>query len=146
MAMKKKTIRRKVTQLKRASRPAGVQDRIRKTWEDAVAGVTDAEARVEKEIRGVLKRNKISTRNAATMLKDLRTLVGRERKKGMAELEARFTALQTRLRKERKTLARTVDEAVQGTLATFNIPSRQEVHELTRKVNDLSRKIDSFKR
>jgi hypothetical protein len=31
-------------------------------------------------------------------------------------------------------------------LATFNIPSRKEVHELTRKVNDLSKRIDSLKR
>ena len=39
-----------------------------------------------------------------------------------------------------------MDEALQSALASFNIPTRQEVHELTRKVDELSRKIDRFKR
>ena len=34
---------------------------------------------------------------------------------------------------------------MKGALVAFNIPSRQEVGELTCKVNELSRKIDSFK-
>jgi polyhydroxyalkanoate synthesis regulator phasin len=39
-----------------------------------------------------------------------------------------------------------VDEAVQRTLAALNIPSRQEVHELTRRVEDLSRRVGGFRR
>jgi len=35
---------------------------------------------------------------------------------------------------------------VQGALAALNIPSRREVHELTRRVEELSRKIDGFRR
>ena len=133
--MKKKTIRRKVA-----------PSRLRKTWEEAVARVTDAEARVQKQVRALLERNKIGTRDAATVLRDVRALVERERKKGLKQLEGRFAALQSRVRTERKSAAKAVEAAVQGALARFNIPSRQEVHELTRKVNELSRKIDSFKR
>jgi phosphate uptake regulator len=157
MAMKKKTVRRKVTQLRRASTsridrltpvvdPKTAEQRIKKTWNDTVQALSTAEARVEKEIRGLLKRNKISTRDAATAINDVRALVGRERKKGMKQLEARFASLSSRVRKESKLASRKVDGAVLGALATFNIPSRKEVQELTRKVNELSKRIDSIKR
>jgi len=157
MAMKKKTIRRKVTHLKRESSsrigqlrkvvdPKAAERRIKKTWNDTVEALSTAEARVEKEIRGLLKRNKISTKDATTTMKGVRALIDRERKKGMKELEARFASLQARVRKERKNASKRVEDAVQGALASFNIPSRQEVHELTRKVNELTRKIDSFKK
>jgi polyhydroxyalkanoate synthesis regulator phasin len=39
-----------------------------------------------------------------------------------------------------------VDGAVRRTLAALNIPSRHEVHELTRRVEELSRRIDRFRR
>ena len=157
MAMKKKTVRRKVTQLKRESTsqigrvtpvvdPKTAEQRIKKTWNDTVEALSTAEARVEKEIRGLLKRNKISTRDAATAIKDVRALIGRERKKGVKELESRFASLQVRVRKEGKSASKRIDDAVLAALATFNIPSRHEVQELTRKVNELSRKIDSSKR
>jgi hypothetical protein len=157
MAMKKKTVRRKVTQWKRESTsrmarlkqvvdPKTAEQRIKRTWNDTVQALSTAEARVEKEIRGLLKRNKISTRDAATAIKDVRALIGRERKKGMKELEARFASLSARVRKESKSASKRVDDAVLAALATFNIPSRHEVHELTRKVNELSKKVDSFKR
>ena len=157
MAMRRKTVRRKVTHLKRESTsrmgrlkqvvdPKAAEQRIKKTWNDTVEALTTAEARVEKEIRGLLKRNKISTRDAGTAIKDVRALIGRERKKGMKELEARFASLSARVRKESKTASKKVDDAVLAALATFNIPSRHEVRELTHKVNELSKKIDSFKR
>jgi polyhydroxyalkanoate synthesis regulator phasin len=158
MAMKRrKTVRRKVTQLKRASTspmgrltrvvdPRTAEQRIKKTWNDTVQALSTAEARVEKEIRGLLKRNQISTRSAASAIRDVRALIGRERKKGMKQLEARFASLSARVRKESKSASKRVDDAVLTALATFNIPSRKEVHELTRKVNDLSKRIDSLKR
>lgn len=144
--MKKKTIRRKVAHGKRAATAKGGPGALRKTWEAAVARVTDAEARLQKQVRALLQRSKIGTRDAATMLRDVRALIERERKKGLKQLEGRLAALQSRLRTERKSAARAVEAAVQGALARFNIPSRQEVHELTRKVNELSRKIDAFGR
>lgn len=144
---KKRAARRKATHPKRtARRPPSTGDRIKDTWFATMSALTSAEEKVEKQVRLLLKRNKISTKDAATMLDDVRALIDRERKRGLKELEGRARSLQTRLRKERKALARMVNEAVQATLATFNIPSRQEVAELTRKVDQLSRKIDGFKR
>jgi polyhydroxyalkanoate synthesis regulator phasin len=39
-----------------------------------------------------------------------------------------------------------VENAVQATLARLNIPSRGEIQALTRKVDELSRKIDRLRR
>jgi polyhydroxyalkanoate synthesis regulator phasin len=145
--MATKTKRRKTAHPRRAARPPRTAgDRLRDTWYATLSALTSAEESLEKQARLLLKKNKISTRDAATMLKDVRSLIGRERKKAVRELEGRVTDLQGRLRKERKALSRMVNEAVQGTLATFNIPSRHEVAELTRKVAQLSKKIDTFKR
>ena len=69
----------------------------------------------------------------------------RERQKAMKQVEGRLAVLQTRAKKERRAVSRMVDEAVQRALAALNIPSRQEVQELTRRVEELSRKIDGFR-
>ncbi len=121
--MRKKTARRKATPRKRSASPRAAQSGIRKTWEEAVARVTDAEARVQKQVRALLQRSKIGTRDAATALRDLRALVERERKKGLKRLEGRLAALQGRVRAERKSAAKAVEAAVQGALARFNIPA-----------------------
>lgn len=151
MAMKKRMKRtgRKVTRPRRAARRVAHRktgDVLKDTWYSTVGAITNAQDGLEKQVRSLLKKNKISTKDAATMLKDVNSLITRERKKALRELEARLSTLQARARKERKAVARMVDDAVQGALAAFNIPSRQEVHELTRKVDELSKKIDSFRR
>lgn len=143
---KKRTIRRKVAPLKRTARPKPLPTRLRKTWSAALARVADAEARLQKQVRGLLNRNKINPRNAATVIKDVRALVDRERSRGMKELEGRLASLQARARKERKSVSRMIDNAVRGALAALNIPSRQEIHHLALKVSELSRRIGAFKR
>lgn len=141
MAMKK-TTRRKAT-VRRAKKTGEV---LRETWASTVDALTAAEGKVEKQIKDLLKHNKMGAGDAAEMLKDLGTRLTRERKKAMKQLDARLTELQARLHKEQRVARRMVDDAVKGTLAAFNIPSRQEVAELTKKVDELSRKIDAFKR
>jgi polyhydroxyalkanoate synthesis regulator phasin len=147
MAMRK--AKKKVTKVVRGRKPVGrygAADRLRKTWATTVEAITSAESDLEKQVKSLLKRNKISTKDASAMFKDLSALVGRERKKALREFEHRLGAIQTRAVKQRKVVGRAVDEALQSALASFNIPTRQEVHELTRKVDELSRKIDRFKR
>jgi polyhydroxyalkanoate synthesis regulator phasin len=121
-------------------------DRLLETWSETVAKVTAAEKRIETQVRRLLQRNRISTKDAATLLRDVNARVAKESRKAARQLEARLDALQARARKERAVVARMASEAAQGALAAFNIPSRKEVHELTRKVDQLSRKIDSLRR
>jgi poly(hydroxyalkanoate) granule-associated protein len=59
---------------------------------------------------------------------------------------ASLGSLQARLVRERETVTRAAEDAVQRALAALNIPSRHEVQELSRKVDELSRRIEAFRR
>jgi hypothetical protein len=148
MAKRKTKPARKALKTATRVRPTArkATDRLRDTWSQTVASLAAAEAAVEKQVRRLLQRNRISTKDAKTLLKDVNTMVARERRKAAAQLGVRVAALQARARKERVVVARMASDAAQSALAAFNIPSRQEVQDLTRKVDQLSRKIDSRRR
>lgn len=143
MAQRKKAARR-------ARKPAsGIQaaaHRLTRTWNDTREALGTAEASVEKQVKALVKKSGVDTRRATEALKAWRTRAEKERRRATREVEARLAALQSRAKKERKVVARMVDDAVQGALAALNIPSRQEVHGLTRRVEELSRRIDGFHR
>ena len=142
MPAKRKPARRPAvaTQARRA------RSRIEKTWKDTQAALSSAEATVEKRVKALVKRSGVDTRQAVATLQAWRSRLERERKKALKQVEGRLAVLQTRAQEGAAALTRTVDDAVQRTLAALNIPSRHEVHELTRRVEDLSRKIDRFRR
>jgi len=144
MPAKKKAVRRA-----RTTGTVSVQDarrRLARTWDDTKDALGSAEARVEKQVRGLLKRGGVDTKKATQMLEAWRTKAEKERRYAVKQVEAKLVMLQSRAKKERRAVARMVDETVQGALAALNIPSRQEVHELTRRVEELSKKIDGFRR
>ena len=62
------------------------------------------------------------------------------------DIAHRVSDLGVRVEKERKSLGRKVESAVKTTLASLNIPTRSEINLLARRVEELSRKIDSLKR
>ena len=126
------------------ARAAG--DRIRETWDATVEALTSAEAEAERQLRRILARNKIKPADARTALLAFRARVEKQRHKAGRELETKLAAVQQRLRRDGKSLGRAVGEAVRGTLVALNIPSRREVSELTSKVDELSRKIDGYRR
>jgi hypothetical protein len=131
-----RTVEREAT---RVARRAGVA--LRQAWKSGLEAASRAEADVEKQVRHFLKKNERAV-EVQEALKELRTRFDKERKKAARELRGRLSGLQTRLRKDRRTLARLVEDGVHSTLVTLNIPSRKEIGELTRKVEELSRKID----
>ena len=119
---------------------------LRDTWHSTLVALTTAEHEVAKQVRQLLKRNRIQSRDAAGVLRELGSRAESERRKAMKELEGRLSTLQSRMRKERKVVGRAVGDAVTGALARLNIPSREEVTELTRKVDQLGAKIDDFRK
>lgn len=126
-----------------AHKPAarGAADVLRETWDSALSSLASAEAEIEKQVRALMN-GKGS--DAAESLRELGQRLQRERRRVGREIETRVASLQARVKKERKSISRMVDDAVRGTLAALNIPSRQEINELTRKVDGLTRKIDGF--
>lgn len=142
--MKKKKV--KAAGASRASGVSRAQKALREAWDNTLQGLTRAEAEIEKQVRALLKKNKINVDDAAEMLKKLRSSAEKERTRGMKELEARLKLLQARVKKEGVNVAKMAEEAVQSALAALNIPSRREVAELTRKVEQLSRRLGALGR
>jgi len=140
--------RRKVVRRARARRVVArrTATRLQRTLKSTRAALSTAESNVQKRVRGLIKRTGVDTRKAAATLKEWNTRFERERKRALRRLEARISQLQERARKERRAITRRVEDTVQSALAALNIPSRHEVHELTRKVDELSRRIDRFRR
>jgi carbonic anhydrase len=123
------------------ARTAG--DVLRETWEAALASLSAAEAELEKQVRAVMSGKGIGA-DAAGTLRQLGQRLEKERRKVARDIESRVSSLQARMKRERKSLAGVVDDTVRGALAALNIPSLQEIGDLTRKVDELSRKIDGF--
>ncbi len=153
MASKKKTSKNAAAkQTTRGARPA-LRSRaeqaaraVRDTWQSALAALSEAEGDVEKQVRHLLSQNRIDASDAGTLRRTVGAALDRGRQGALRELETRAAAVQQRIAGERQALRRAIDEGVQSTLASFNIPSRQEVAELTSKVDALSRKIDALRR
>ena len=146
MATKKAGKSRTSSRTKSASGKTSTGARLREAWQELAATVAAAQANLEAETKKLLRRHKIGTKDGATLLADLRALADRERKKAAKELRSRLRDLQDRVEKERKGAARGLDDAVRSALAALNIPSRAEVAALTRKVDELSKKIERLKR
>ncbi len=135
----------------RRSRPAARARRraksgLEKTWKDTRAALSSAGATVEKRVQALVRRGGVDTRQARKALVAWRHRLDRESRKAMKQVEGRLAVLQTRARKERRMVGRAVDDAVKRTLAALNIPSRQEIHDLTRLVEELAQKVDRFRR
>jgi polyhydroxyalkanoate synthesis regulator phasin len=124
----------------------GAADAVRHAWQQAMKALVSTEREVEKQVRAALKRNKISGKDAASVLKGLGARFEKEREKTGRKLAAQIATLQARVKRERKAAGKRATHAVQQGLAALNIPSRREVSELTQKVEQLSRKIDALKR
>ncbi len=140
MPAKKKAVRRRMRAVSKAGNGLAI------TWEGTREALGTAEAALQRQLRVLMKRGSARTQQAADAVMAWRGRLDRERRKTMKQMEERLALLQHRARRERRALGRYADEAVQGALAALNIPSRREVHELTRRVEELSRKIDGFRR
>ncbi|HWX24273.1 MAG TPA: phasin family protein [Vicinamibacteria bacterium] len=119
---------------------------LKSTWDATLEALASAESEVQHQVKGLMKRNRLAAKDAQAIVQKLGGRVAQERKRALKELEIHARSLQTRLQKERKTLGRIVRETVEGALASLNIPTRVEVANLTRKVEELSRKIDTRRR
>ena len=92
---------------------------MRETWGAAVGAFTAAEEEMARQLRDLMRRNRISA----------------------ADASAALAGLTARLARERKSLGRTLDGALHGALASLDIPSRREVADLTRKVDQLTQRL-----
>lgn len=126
--------------------PREAKEMLKHTWDTTLANLSGAQADLEKQVKSLLRRNRIDASDASALMQSLNAAFVRERKQAVKALDGRVKTLQTRIAKERKVVGKRIDGAVQSALGSLNIPSRTEVATLTRKVDALSAKIDRMKR
>lgn len=130
----------------RRTRPPAARDergRLARTWDETREALDVGRATLEKRARALMKTSGVDPDKAAERLADLRRRLGLERRKAVKRVEGRLGVLRARASKERRILVSKVDEAVRRALLALDIPSRGELHELRRRMEELSRRIDS---
>jgi hypothetical protein len=75
-----------------------------------------------------------------------RARLDRERKKAGKRVAAGLVELKQRARRDRRVIAHGVDQAVARALAALNIPSRRELQQLSRRVEELSARVGRMRR
>lgn len=129
-----------------ASGSSRAQQLLREGWNSALEALSKAEAKVETQVRTLLRSNKINVDDAAELLREFRSSVEKERQRAMQELDVRLAELRQRVKKQGRNVAKMADDAVQSGLAALNIPSRREVALLTRRIEELSKRIGTLRR
>jgi polyhydroxyalkanoate synthesis regulator phasin len=126
-------------------KPATTAEALRQRWQAALRSLSAAEGEVEAQWRQLVKKSGLQGKDAGKALEELRVRFDRERKRALAGLETGAQRFQERVKEEGAVLSGKANQAMRNALVAFNIPSREEVAALTRKVDELSRKIDGFK-
>jgi hypothetical protein len=147
----RKTASREAARARKAAREAAqatgsaAAALVRDRWQAAVQALSAAEVQVGRQVQALMKEKHLTGKDASAALRDLRKRLEKERQKAGRDLEARLGQIQTRVLKEGQALRRSSEDAVQRALGALNVPSRQDVGRLTRKVEELSRKIDRLR-
>jgi polyhydroxyalkanoate synthesis regulator phasin len=137
---KKKTARRAAPK-----KPPTTAEALRGRWQAALKSLSSAEAEVEAQWKQLVKKSGLQGKDAGKAIQELRVRLDRERQRAMKGLETGAQRFQERVKEEGAVLSGKANQAMRNALVAFNIPSRQEVAALTRKVDELSRKIDGFR-
>jgi polyhydroxyalkanoate synthesis regulator phasin len=135
---------------KKARRTAGTRpartERLSRTWKDTRRALRSAEERVSRKVAELVQQTGLPTREVVKRAEAWRTRLGKEGRKARRTALARLAELQQRARRDGRALGRGVDDAVARALAALNIPTRQEVQELSRQVERLSARVDRLRR
>ena len=100
----------------------------------------------EARVKALIESGKPAFERAQAMVNETSKNLSKQSKALRKDLAHRVADIGTRVEKERKSLGRSLEGAVKTTLASLNIPTRSEINLLAKRVEELSRKIDSLKR
>jgi polyhydroxyalkanoate synthesis regulator phasin len=128
------------------ARTRAAANRIESGWKDARRAFRTAEGAVGRRVAELARRSGIDTKRLARQADEWRSRLDREGRKARKRVRARLAELQKRAQQERRTLARAADGAVARALAALNIPTRRELQELSRRVEQLSSRVAGLRR
>ena len=100
----------------------------------------------EAKVKALIESGKPAFERAQAMVNETGKNLSKQSKAIRKDLAHRVEVIGTRVEKERKSLGKSLEGAVKTTLASLNIPTRSEINLLAKRVEELSRKIDSLKR
>ena len=106
----------------------------------------DVPKAAEARVKALIESGKPALERAQAFASETGKNLSKQTKALRKDIAHRVSDLGVRVEKERKSLGRKVEGAVKTTLASLNIPTRSEINLLARRVEELSRKIDSLKR
>ena len=112
----------------------------------AVEAIKDAPKTAENRVKALIESGKPALERAQAFASETQKNLSRQSKAIRKDIAHRVADIGTRVEKERKSLGKRVEGAVKTTLASLNIPTRSEINLLAKRVEELSRKIDSLKR
>ncbi len=139
MAARRKSARKQASSQSKAA-PSRLESATRTAKNAARAAVHTAEGAIHQ------LRSNLSHVDARKAIASIGRAVIAERRSALKRIDAGLTLIQERVEKERKTVSRVAEETARRTLAALNIPSRREIATLTRKVDELSRRIGAQKK
>lgn len=112
----------------------------------AVEAIKEVPRTAEARVKALIESGKPALKRAQAFANETGKTLQKQSKAIRKDIAHRVSDLGVRVEKERKSLGRKVEGAVKTTLASLNIPTRSEINLLARRVEELSRKIDSLKR
>ena len=127
-------------------RPARKSDKKATFAQGAVEALKEAPKTAEARVKALIESGKPALDRAQAFASETGKNLEKQSKAIRKDIAHRVADIGTRVEKERKSLGRKVEGAVKTTLASLNIPTRSEINLLAKRVEDLSRKIDSLKR
>jgi poly(hydroxyalkanoate) granule-associated protein len=74
-----------------------------------------------------------------------RARLDREGKKARKRVAARLVQLKHRATRDRRSLSKSVDDAVARALGALNIPTRREIQQLQRRVEELKARVERLR-
>ena len=112
----------------------------------AVEAIKEAPKNAEARVKALIESGKPALERAQAFASETGKTISKRSSALRKDIAHRVSDLGERVEKERKSLGRKVEGAVKTTLASLNIPTRSEINLLARRVEELSRKIDTLKR
>lgn len=113
---------------------------------EAMEALKEAPKNAEERVKALIESGKPALERAQAFATETQKNLSRQSKAIRKDIAHRVADIGTRVEKERKSLGKRVEGAVKTTLASLNIPTRSEINLLAKRVEELSRKIDSLKR
>ena len=138
MPARKKTVRRKAA-------PTVQPGRLEKAWNDTRRALRSAEMTVGKRVAALVQRSGLEPREVMRQAELWRGRLDREGKKARKRVEARLVQLKHRATRDRRSLSKSVDDAVARALGALNIPTRLEVQQLQRRVEELKARVERLR-